>query len=746
MKRTFLATLAALVAFTTSAFAVQRKTWTQTAADDFQKGDFTQTVATSDGKIQLSRKVRQLLDPGKEILIVTALAEDTRGTVYAATGPKGLIYRREKGKDKFVPYYSGEEKLINCLFIDAADRLYAGTSGKRGKLLRIAGKDRADVLFTDPAVQHVWAVASDGRGNFYLATGAKGKLFKLTAAGKKQVLFTADEDKNFTALAVTPEGVVYAGTDANGLIFRISATGEIFCLYDAPQAEISVLALDAKGNLLVATGSAGAGGSGSGDGGGHRRGVRFRSGDVINLGESRTESRPADASAETQPASRPSAEKLNGPSRPSGPGSRSNGGRPNGGSRNGGNGSGGNALYRISEEGFVTRLLSVEAPILSLAQQNGRILVGTGEGIVHEVSADGRTTAAIIKLEDAELITSILKTAAGDVLLATSEKGGIFAASAGYAAKGAFVSSVQDAGLVSRFGRIQWQAVTPANATVSLATRTGNVEEPGATWSKWSEQLRNPGKSRVLSPPARFIQYRVSFSSMNAKATGVIAEIQVTYIAENQPPKVKLVTADGENGNGKPDGPKPPGKNGKNTTIKWTAEDPNGDKLVFSLYFREVGEPVWILLEEDYEKNQYGWLTDQVADGRYEFRVVASDAADNVQEKAATAERVSDPILVDNTAPVIKDIIYKWLANGSLRVEATVTDATSAITSARFAVDSRSKWRPAAAIDEIFDFPTEKIYFTITKPAKGPHRIAIRATDEAGNTANVALTVLPLED
>lgn len=739
MKRTF---LLALVAFTTSAFAVQRKTWTQTAADDFQKGDFTQTVATSDGKIQLSRKVERLLDPGKEILIVTALAEDTHGTVYAATGPKGLIYRREKGKDKFAPYYSGEEKMINCLFIDAADRLYAGTSGKRGKLLRIVGKDRADVLFTDPAVQHVWAVASDGRGNFYLATGAKGKLFKLTAAGKKQVLFTADEDKNFTALAVTPEGVVYAGTDENGLIFRISATGEIFCLYDAPQAEISVLALDAKGNLLVATGGTEGGGGGSGSSSGHTRGTRLRSRNIIKLGESRL----ADASTQTQPASRPKAEKLNGPSRPSSPSSRSNSGKRNNGKQRGDEGGGENALYRISEEGFVTRLLSVEAPILSLAQQNGRILVGTGEGIVHEVSADGRTTAAIIKLEDAELITSILKTAAGDLLLATSEKGGIFAASAGYVAKGAFISSVQDAGLVSRFGRIRWQAVTPANATVSLATRTGNVKKPGATWSKWSQQLRKPDKSRVLSPPARFIQYRVSFSSMNAKATGTISEIQVTYIAENQPPKVKLITVGGKS-NGKSAGPKSPRKSGKNATIKWTAEDPNGDKLLFSLYFREVGEPVWILLEEDYQKSQYPWLTDQVADGRYEFRVVASDAADNVSEKAATAERISDPILVDNTAPVIKDIIYKWLANGSLRVEATVIDATSAITSARFAVDSRSKWRPAAAaIDEIFDFPTEKIYFTIPKPAKGPHRIAIRATDEAGNTANVAITVLPLED
>ena len=52
----------------------------------------------------------------------------------------------------------------------------------------------------------------------------------------------------------------------------------------------------------------------------------------------------------------------------------------------------------------------------------------------------------------------------------------------------------------------------------------------------------------------------------------------------------------------------------------------------------------------------YDWETRGVGDGRYEIKVEATDAAYNPSGQGKTSSRVSDPIVVDNTAPLIGDI------------------------------------------------------------------------------------------
>ena len=129
-----------------------------------------------------------------------------------------------------------------------------------------------------------------------------------------------------------------------------------------------------------------------------------------------------------------------------------------------------------------------------------------------------------------------------------------------------------------------------------------------------------------------------------------------------------------------------------------------------------------------------------MADGRYEVKVVASDAAANEPGKGKTASRVSDAVVVDNTPPTIGDLKYDQ-AGGGVKVSFRVVDRTSVVAGADYSVDSSKDWQAVLPSDNIWDSPEETAAFTIAGLAPGAHQVTIRATDAKGNQAFESLVV-----
>ena len=88
-------------------------------------------------------------------------------------------------------------------------------------------------------------------------------------------------------------------------------------------------------------------------------------------------------------------------------------------------------------------------------------------------------------------------------------------------------------------------------------------------------------------------------------------------------------------------------------TVSWQAEDPDGDRLVYNLYFRGDEERRWMLLKGDLHDNSFTFDSDVLADGKYYFRVVASDREVNPPATAREADLTSAPVMIDNTPPVV---------------------------------------------------------------------------------------------
>jgi hypothetical protein len=770
---------------------------------EFKKGTFRNVVATNLGDLKLSRAVKTIVEQDAKVSAVYCLAEGPDGTVYAGTGPNGVLLR-VKGEVVSKIYEPDGMNNLFSLLMDAQGRLLIGTGGEKGQILRIADPAaekpaKPEEVFASKDVQYVWSMRQTQDGNVYAATGPNGQVHEIRPDGSTSVLLDSDEN-NVLSLLSDGRDELFAGTDPNGLVYRINRkTKDVFVLYDAAEAEVNALALDAKGNLYAGTAEAsekptpvpGAGAyegakekSGRPEGTG---GVPIPSqppenpkppavpepnpgepnpipkgtfmiadgwGQVLKLAQADDDDdSPANPTPPTPPSpgkppvppGKPGPGNPNAPKQPQPAAAVAPGnpdpvdfGKPK---------PEGNAIYRIDTDGFVREIFRQPVMVLSMVERNGVLLVGTGsDGLIYQVDPAAEETVVLAKV-DPKQVLSMLATKDGRILLGMANVGGIASMSSGYAADGTFTSPVLDAAQISRFGKIHLQGSLPGGTAFTVATRSGNLQDPErAGWSAWSEETPAASFVQVKSPPARFFQYRLTFTSATGGAeSAVVDEVNVAYQLPNLAPVVKSIKVGAGDAaklaallGGGADAAKAP----RNTVeqITWEAEDANGDALQYALYFRTGPRAPWILLKDKLTDPTYAWETRSVADGRYTIKVVASDGLANVEGQGREGARVSDPVVVDNTPPAIGDVRAET-AGGTARVRATLVDRTTTVRSLEYTVDSGGDWRAVLPSDNMFDSPEEKVDFTVSRLTAGAHQITLRAADARGNFAYETVSV-----
>src|SRR5436190_2139685 len=71
-----------------------------------------------------------------------------------------------------------------------------------------------------------------------------------------------------------------------------------------------------------------------------------------------------------------------------------------------------------------------------------------------------------------------------------------------------------------------------------LEIHSGNLDRPQKNWSAWTAV--DPSTKRIASPPARFLQYRVTLTAAG-KAAPALNGIDIAYLPKNAAPVLDIV-------------------------------------------------------------------------------------------------------------------------------------------------------------------------------------------------------------
>jgi hypothetical protein len=709
--------------------AAKVKVWHHHSAAHHEKARLRHAVVSNEGTLRLSRQLKPLA--AIDATHVWDVVEDRQGNLYVATGDEGKLFRVSPEGKVSVAYTSPDSQILS-LAVSADGTVYAGT-GPSGLIVRIAPGGKARVLAED-LDSYVWSLAFDEETRtLFAGTGPKGRVYQVSPDGKASVYY-ATRQEHILCLALGQQGTLYAGTDKGGLVYRIDRKGKGFVVYNAPQGEVRTLLVTPGGVYAGTSAPARRGGSGGGGtaslGGGSFS--KVSSGGSGRLGKQEKDGAPDKSAAKAvkAPAVRAAAVKES-----SSRASNSEESKGEGAAAPAAPTPGENSLYRIAADGTVRELFREKALVLCLMRQHGRVLVGTGmHGQLFEIDEATKERVEIARLDHGQ-IHCLCRRRDGSVVLGTGDPGKLYVLQDRYAASGTVLSEVLDAKIISKWGALTWKAHTPAGTRVTVAVRSGNLAEPDETWSDWSAEQADAESARVTTPPARFLQYRVTLRTDNPNVTPEVKSVAVRYMTTNQPPEITGVEV--------PDLDAANLDKPARLKVKWTAVDPNEDELTYSLYVRKEGWKNWVQIEEDLSKREYEWDTQAMPSGIYRLKVVASDHKENAPEDALKAERVSGPFPVAHTPPTVA-VRVTGVEGDRAVIEATATDPLVRLTEASFAVNGK-KWAPVFPTDGLFDSKAEQFRFKTAALRPGTYVLVLRVRDAAGNVGagDVVFTVQP---
>ncbi len=697
---------------------------------DFLKGDVENL--SIDGRGQLT------LGPATDLVYETpspflwAVTPSTDGGLFIGTGNDGRVFRVD-AQGRGAVFFDAAELEVHAIAAAPDGGAYVASSPD-GKIYKVNRNGSATTFF-DPEEKYIWALTTDARGNLYAGTGERGTVYRIAPDGKGAVFYQS-KATHATALAVDRNGTLVVGTESPGRVLRVDADGKAFVLLDSPFQEIRTLKFDDKGTLFV--------------------------GAVNGRATANAAAVPIDTTApasETNRAPVPTvtvttevtaiavADGSSGSSTPARIDVRSAKG----------------AVYRIAPDGLWDQMWESreDSPYDLAFDLEGRLVIGTGgKGKIYRLEGNPPQPMLLAR-STAQQITALYRDPRGSLYYATANPGKLFRLGASHAPRGTYESEVRDAQMVSTWGAISWRGTNTGSGRVEISTRSGNTETPDDTWSAWSTPYAAAQGSPIVSPKARYLQWRAVLSGTGESPA--LTSVTAAYLPRNLRPVVRSITVHPPGivfqkpySTGDPDlagfenqstperrltqAAQNPASGssalGRRTyqkglqTLIWRADDENDDEMAYEVQYRREGDTSWKVLRRELGEAILVWDTTTVPNGTYFVRIVASDSPSNAAGTALTGEMDSIAFEIDNTPPAI--------AIGAVRADATrttitfdVTDDHSPVQKVELSQDGL-QWRAVFPGDGIADSRSEH-YEVAIEGVIGPKGLTVRATDAMNN-------------
>ena len=707
--------------------------WRVGSQAEFLKGQVDHLSIDSHGRLLLGPSPTPLHEPTAPFIWTVVGGPD--GALYAGTGNDGHVVRVDASGEGQV-FFDADELEVHAIAAAPGGGLFVGTS-PNGRIYKVEASGQSTVFFNPPDT-YIWSLAVDRTGTLFAATGDKGVVYKITSDGTGTPFYSTTST-HVMSLAFDQDGHLLAGTASPGRILRLDDTGKPFVLLESPFDEVRSLTLAPDG-LVYAAAVAGRPGLGA-----------------LPQPVTLTPSTPIAAGVSVAVTAVTVSTDV-------GAGSTAAGGVVSSGSA----GPGAGGVYRINQGGDWDLIWESreDVPYDVLAQADGSILIATGNtGKIFRLSGDPFESTLFIRAS-AQQVTAMFTDASGAAGYATSNPARLLRLSDTRAASGLYESDVRDARTTASWGMVKWQATTPGGSSIAIATRSGNTRVPDDTWSVWSSPYANAQGSPIVSPRARYLQWKATFAAGDG-ASPVLTSVTAAYIQRNLRPRVTSIIVHPPGTvfeqpfpAGNPDiagfDADPPDRRilaetapnrfgaspaiGKRVyerglmTFTWKGEDDNGDDMRYAVLYRREGETDWRLLRDQLREEIHVWDSTSVPNGTYVLRIAASDAPSNPSAVTLTGHLDSSVFDIDNTPPVVR--ITGTRQDGvQTAIQIEVRDDMSTIDTVEYSVDG-TRWELLYPKDGIADSPMEE--YELMLGADAGRGAMIRATDALKNVGGAS--------
>ena len=696
--------------------------WRVSTQTEFLEGEVNEISIDDQGQITLGPESELLYETTEPFLWSIDGSGDA---LWIGSGASGKVFRIETSTGTAEMVFQAQEQNIHAVAADGGRESLVGTS-PNGAVYRV-GPNEAELLF-DPDDRYIWAIEPYLDDSFLVATGDSGKIYQVFSNGESQIFYDADT-AHVLALTTDSQNRVVAGTGTPGQVIRIGSNGDAFVILDSTFPEIRAVHASADDTIYaVAVGTPPA---------------------QATVPLTTLQNAPANAptistsitvTAVTPAVSTDTESKETANARRT---TRHN--------------SQGGAVYRIQADGTweIAWRSTEDTPYDVTPDSEGRLLIGTGPtGKIFRVANNSPKIVLLTRVLGQQVV-GFVPTDNGEWYYATSNPGKLYRLGSNQVNAGNYVSSVRDTETVSTWGTLRWHAITPENTTVHFFTRSGNTSIPNSTWSPWSDAYTNPNQSKIMSPTARYLQWKVELRGDLDSPT--LLSVTSAYLPQNLRPKITSLTVHDPGiafqqpfTSGDPplaghDDPNHASLTSNTDsqqpalgrrvyrkgfqTFVWAADDRNNDSLRFNLLYRREADSSWLPLRTNITDSIFTWDTTSTPNGIYLLRVVASDAQSNSPTNALTGSLESIPFSVDNSPPSIEFDSPESPGNSNATAF-TVRDSHSPIRRVESSVDAEH-WQLLYPVDGIADSGYEQ--FRIRLDLNNTGRLVIRATDAMDN-------------
>ena len=664
--------------------------------EDFQAGKIKGASISSLGKLVSGKEVKEI---EVDANMVWSLLETGPDQVLVGTGNKARLYEYSKGK--LTQVFQDEDK--NRLAI--TDIAQAGRGDiyfsviPKPVIYRMQGRDVKKLA--EPSATYIWSLLALEKGGVLAGGGPRASVFYIKPDGKSEKIVSIDAE-HVMEIVDAGNGEYLAATSRPGMVVSFKLDGSYSVVHSFQEEEVGNVRKLSDQSLMVA----------------------------VNQGAAPA---PASISMSMVPEQPPA---MSGP-RPSGKeptdqemeqmvqeqlsAQMQMQGKPPAGKT---------SVYLLMPGKGIKQLLALKhGTILSFFgnEKQGFFLGTDDQGKVFQIFPDRDEALLGFDLTGSRVIS--FAGAGGELRwIGTGQPARLVKVEKG-AGKAEYESNALDAANPARWGVLEWQG----RGNVQFETRSGNVSEPGASWSKWQETgTGNPGE--IKSPMARFLQVRARWSGEDSE----ISRMELSYRDINQAQYItQLNVVSGAGGMPKPGmeaagAPKNTRSSSdalKRCSINWRVENPDSDQLYQELFYKRADEKIWTLIAkgDQVKGGSFQFDGSQLPDGFYRVKLRLSDWPDNPEQDAFTIEKISEQFLIDSTKP---ELSFSVGQNAVVRGQAQ--DQTSAITGIQYFVDD-GDGKPVISEDGVLDQKTEKFEFALKDVKSGPHKITVQACDQADN-------------